>query len=240
MRICPICRLGLRMNDPSGGLVVTEELGTLLGLRTGEYGGVCSECCSKYQAGHHCAVISINDNPLPVVEGNGVPRTYPRQLSDSPSGLDQAPAWFCGVCQQFARDGDTMEAMRLYPEDAPDALHLFPTAVCSHFDEGHCIACSWTGPYEERCPQCWQRERLAGLEHHRPREYSRRICDWAGPCQDLCPICGSMTRRLPECYYACGECRASYWPTIVRRLKREKLVPADFPEMTAPIAHMLA
>lgn len=240
MRICPVCRLGLRINDPSGGLLVSPELAAQLGIQSGDYGGVCSDCCAKHQPGHHCSIyVSMLDSPFPLVSGDEVPRTYPHGLPDNPNGLDHAPAWFCGVCRRFARDGDRMEAMMLWPEDAPNDLHLFPKAVCSHFDDGICIVCSWEGPYEERCPQCWQRERLAGLEHHRPRQNSRRLCDWSGPSQEPCPQCGNSTRRREQCYYACGECRTKYWPAIVARLKREKIIAADFPETMDPIVHML-
>jgi hypothetical protein len=241
MRVCPICRLGLRVNDPSGGLLVSPDLASQLGIAPGDYGSVCSECCAKHQPGHHCVqYVSILGDPFPLVNGDHVPGSYPGGISDSPRGLEQAPAWFCAICRRFAREGDQMQAVRLYPEDAPDEPRLFPQAQCVQFEEGHCVQCSWTGTYTHYCPECWQRERAQGLQHHRPQEYTRRQCDWHGTSQDVCPACGSMTRRREQCYYACGECQKKYWPAIVQRLKREKIVPVHFPDNTPPVPHMLA
>jgi len=237
MRVCPICSRGLRINDPSGCATVPEGFD---GIKPGHYGGVCSECCAQFDPdGPWTSYVTMVNDPFPLVVGDGVPRTYPGGLSDSQQGMDHAPAWFCGICRRFARDGDRMEAMRLYPEDAPDHPELFPSAVCSHFNEAYCSECEWTGFYEERCPSCWQHERLNNLPHHEPRSHTRRECDWFGPYRQFCPKCGDSVRQREECYYACGECRVKYWPAIVKRLKRQGIVNQSFPESTPPIAHML-
>lgn len=219
MRICPVCRRALRINDPSISLSIPE--GNRHGAQSGHYGGVCSDCGSEYEPNgpsvHYIAMM----NNRAIVDGKDVPASYPGGMSDSPSGLNQAPAWFCAICRRFAREDDKMESVRLYPEDlGPEDLFLLPNAICSHFHEGHCVVCNWQGVYEERCPACWRHECLNGLPLHYPQTHSRRVCDWAGPWQEHCPQCGAATIRREECYYACGECRKKFAPAILRRLAK--------------------
>jgi hypothetical protein len=234
MRICPVCRRALRINDPSISLTIPED--NRHGVQPGHYGSVCADCGAEYEPnGPSVHYVGLINNPA-AVSGDEPPASYPGGMSDSPNGLKEAPAWYCSTCRRFAREDDTMETIRLYPEDlGPEDLHLLPNAVCGRFHGGHCVYCDWQGAYEERCPQCWQTERLTDLPHHFPRTHTRRDCDWAGPWQEQCPQCGTVTLRQPEAYYSCGECRKRFAPAILRRLAKTNPQMALLrPEQLAP------
>ncbi len=200
MRFCAICQNAFRTNDPGGTCTVAE--GNIHGHVPGHY-AACSECCAIYDPEGPFSFYVASLSPARTRIASGV--------------LEHVPAGLCGVCGLSAREDDTMQAMRLYPADAPDRPDLFPNGICSHFHEGSCSRCDWQGVFEDRCPKCmwsWRRDQLDGEPGR-----SVRKCDWHGPYVPECPQCGDATIQREECYLACGECRRQYAPVILERLK---------------------
>lgn len=205
MRACGICRKAFRANDPGGTCTVPED--NLHGHIPGHY-SACSECCVIYEPLGPARFYVSAHVPAPRVPSGEMPAV--------PPGL-------CGVCKMFAREDDTMDAMRLYPAEAPDRPELFPHAVCSDYSKGSCTRCEWQGVYEDRCPHCaWLKRR--DLIEGEPG-VSVRQCDWHGAFVPECPKCGQPTIQREECYLACGECRRRYAPAILERLKRDGIAP---------------
>lgn len=117
-RRCGICRLAPRVSDPMGTVFVQPD--NPYGVAPGHY-MACSECCDKHEPGGRYGAIS-----LAIGVGYNYVGTPPNYGSMNAGVLDDAPAWLCGVCRRFAREDDSMEALRLYQEDAPERPDLFP------------------------------------------------------------------------------------------------------------------
>lgn len=119
MRVCPICRLAYRANDPGGSCFVPEE--NRHGAKSGHY-AACSECCQVYEGGgYFTGVVAMVATALP---DDQIPASYPAGLTNGL--LDSCPAWFCAVCRRWAREDDQMEGLRLAAEDLVDRPGMKP------------------------------------------------------------------------------------------------------------------
>lgn len=120
MRRCPICRLAYRANDPGGTCFVPRE--NKHGASSGSY-SACSECCAVYEPSgpwaRYCSTILAAPDPYSVRSST----------IQAPGGVsDQAPPGLCGLCRRFAREDDSMDALRLWREDltAEEQERLIP------------------------------------------------------------------------------------------------------------------
>lgn len=120
MRICPVCQLALRLNDPSGWCDVPPDNEHF--AKPGNYGGVCSDCCSIYRPEAERTpylnfVISC-DQAAYAGSGNQVSHGDLVRASQNKDGtLSDCPAGLCGICKRMAREDAKMYAIRIWRED---------------------------------------------------------------------------------------------------------------------------